>query len=382
MLTEESACSLLGLSCPSNAEKARKAYRKLAKTHHPDTGGDEERFKELSAAHQFLIELYTGAGKRSSADPPEWEAKRNQAQQKAAWDAWRTRARQARQEQEQEQEQQRQRKTQQSQQSQQSQESQQSQKTSSQSEHAHSHDARSSSESVEIVDVEIIPSVQERIVAWGDQVAQRLAGGLSKLYRRTARAHFEAGRDKSLKLNIDLETLLHGKQQRIRVRRLVPCPTCQIGAAITDDQPAAQHAIACPMCLGVARIKIAEELSVMIPPGADDGHKLRVAGKGRAGLKGQESGDLYLELIPPDLPQGFKRKGSTLLLELAVPIAILKRGGSVQAQTPRGTIAISIPAQSHSGKQLKISNQGLSVWGKSSKTSSVVGDLIVTLRAR
>ena len=97
MLTEQTACKLLGLSCPSSAEEARKAYRKLAKQHHPDAGGDEEHFKELSAAHQFLSELYEG---KTKSDPPEWEEKRAKAQQKAAWDAWRERAREGRREKE------------------------------------------------------------------------------------------------------------------------------------------------------------------------------------------------------------------------------------------------------------------------------------------
>jgi|GEM_PF-1616146 len=384
MLTEASACALLGLPCPSSAEAARKAYRKLAKTHHPDAGGDEERFKELSEAHQFLSDLYTrGEGGKASADPPEWEAERAQAQQKAAWDAWRDRARAARKEKE--------RRAQghsahaRSAQPKDSyagaQQSQAPQPEASAEQS--STDKRSAQQgSVEVVEVEVIPSVHERVTAWGDKVAKRVAGGLSKLYRRTARGHFEAGRDKTLKLNIDLEALLNGKQQRIRVKRLTPCPTCQVGSALTDDRPAAEHAIGCVTCLGEARVQTAEELSVKIPPGADDGHKLRVAGKGRSGLKGQTSGDLYLELIPPDLPQGFKRKGATLLLELGVPQAILRRGGSVQAQTPRGTISIPIPAHSGSGKQLKISNQGLNVWGKASQGKATIGDLIVTLRAR
>ena len=385
MLTEASACALLGLSCPSSAEEARKAYRKLAKTHHPDAGGDEERFKELSAAHQFLSDLYTkGEGGKASADPPEWEAERAQAQQKAAWDAWRDRARAARKEKE----------RQGSSRHQKSERNAQTEDTYAGAQHRQSARPETSSEQsaqdqrsaqqgpVEVVEVEVIPSIQERVTAWGDQVAKKVAGGLSKLYRRTARGHFEAGRDKSLKLNIDLETLLNGKQQRIRVKRLTPCPTCQVGSALTDHRPAAEHAMGCVMCLGEARVKTAEELSVKIPPGADDGHKLRVAGKGRSGLKGQASGDLYLELIPPDLPTGFKRKGATLLLELGVPQAILRRGGSVQAQTPRGTISIPIPAHSSNGKQLKISNQGLNVWGKSSQGKATIGDLIVTLRAR
>jgi DnaJ-class molecular chaperone len=232
-----------------------------------------------------------------------------------------------------------------------------------------------------VVEVEVIPSLQERVAAWGDQAAKRIAGGLSKLYRRTARAHFEAGRDKSLKLNIDLDTLFFGRQQRIRVKRLIACPSCQVGEALSDKKSASEHALGCERCLGEARVSSAEELSVMIPPGADDGHKLRVAGKGREGLKGQASGDLYLELIPPDLPKGFKRRGAQLLLELGVPAATLRRGGLVQAQTPRGTLSIPIPPESHSGKQLKISQQGLNIWGKSAQGSKL-GDLIVTLRAR
>ncbi|MBM4292848.1 MAG: J domain-containing protein, partial [Deltaproteobacteria bacterium] len=56
-LTERAACAALGLRPPCSLEEARKAYRALARQHHPDMGGDEERFKEINAAFSLIEEL-------------------------------------------------------------------------------------------------------------------------------------------------------------------------------------------------------------------------------------------------------------------------------------------------------------------------------------
>jgi curved DNA-binding protein CbpA len=54
-LTEYGACQILGLGAPTTLADARKSYRALARELHPDVGGDEERFKQVAEAYQFLV---------------------------------------------------------------------------------------------------------------------------------------------------------------------------------------------------------------------------------------------------------------------------------------------------------------------------------------
>jgi len=121
-----------------------------------------------------------------------------------------------------------------------------------------------------------------------------------------------------------------------------------------------------------------EELTVWVPPGADEGRKLRLGGRGRAGLNGHPDGDLYILLTPPELPKGFRRRGEHLDLELGVPAEVLRAGGVVSAQTPHGPIHITVPPGSTSGRQLRAAGQGLARWGRPDER----GDLLITLRAR
>ena len=65
-LNERQACQLLGLAAPTTLEAARKAYRKLARQHHPDHGGDEERFKQISVAYNYLVEFYDSSSSGSA----------------------------------------------------------------------------------------------------------------------------------------------------------------------------------------------------------------------------------------------------------------------------------------------------------------------------
>ena len=375
-LTETIACQHLGLEAPSNAEEARKAYRSLARKLHPDIGGDEERFKQVSAAYQFLSELYESNPNRDR--PQNTESSKDHQE---AWRAWRAktsgsgprRAYGTRQDQRPG--------------AQVNPETQDSYVPPSENRD----DAQASpSQSVdaEILSAYVVPNFRDKLEGWsrvlGDRItelSQNTSQKVSKWYRESAKGIFERGKDETLKLEIDMNTLLYGRQQRIAVNRKTPCPQCQMeeGVLITRaDQPAIARAEGCNICRGEARISTREELSVYIPPGADQGHKLKVPLKGRSGLNGADDGDLYLSLSPPALSVGYSRKGSNLNLDLAIPALVMKRGGPVTLAGPRGPLTLKIPQNSRSGRKLAIAQQGLAVWGKQGE----VGTLIVTLRLK
>ncbi len=116
-----------------------------------------------------------------------------------------------------------------------------------------------------------------------------------------------------------------------------------------------------------------QRLRVNIKPGAYDGQKLRIPGKGRPGPGGQR-GDLYLILrIAPDYR--FQREGDNLLLNRKVDLITAVLGGKITVPTMEKDIQIKVPAGAQPGQQLRIRGKGMS----SSRHPDQKGDLIVRL---
>ena len=385
---ETTACVELGLSAPSSMEEVRKAYKNLARKLHPDVGGDEERFKRVSIAYQFLVDLYDKSPQAQAASFNQTRSQSTHDHQQA-WQAWR--------QQNQSHYQPSQQDTYQSSTSRSAKSAYQSHaskntRTSSQaSSQASSHQTASQAhEQAQHVDVVVIHNWKDQAQKIGKkaldnlgQYSRDLGDKITTWYKNKASTLYEKGKDEKLKLSIDQSTLLHGKTQRIAIYRLVACPHCQ--SQKDNKQSKGQAAIPpllraqdCTICKGEARVSQREELSIYIPPGADQGHKLKVSGKGRASLNQSADGDLYLLLQPPSLPKGFKRKGADLYLQLGIPQLKLNQGGSVSFDSPHGALNIKVPAQFQSGKVLKVSKKGLPHWGAEEQW----GDLWITIYAQ
>lgn len=118
-----------------------------------------------------------------------------------------------------------------------------------------------------------------------------------------------------------------------------------------------------------------ERLSVTIPAGVSDGAKIRLRGKGQPSPMGGEPGDLMLKLHVLSHPN-FRRNGQNLMLELPVTLAEAALGAKVDVPTPAGTISLTIPKGSSSGKRLRVKGQGVK-----NKDGSQ-GDLLVDLTIR
>jgi DnaJ-class molecular chaperone len=97
-------------------------------------------------------------------------------------------------------------------------------------------------------------------------------------------------------------------------------------------------------------------LDVNIPKGAVEGQVLRLKGQGSPGRAGP--GDALIELVVRPHPV-FKREGQTLTMDLPVSLPDAVLGGKVQAPTPEGPVALSIPAGSNSGAVLRLKKRGL-----------------------
>jgi curved DNA-binding protein len=101
-----------------------------------------------------------------------------------------------------------------------------------------------------------------------------------------------------------------------------------------------------------------ETLSVKIPVGIPDGGKIRLRGQGGQSTMGGEPGDLLITVHVAPHPY-FTRHGNDLIVRLPVTLAEAALGGKVDVPTPKGTIALTIPAGTSSGKKLRVKGHGV-----------------------
>jgi DnaJ-class molecular chaperone len=114
-------------------------------------------------------------------------------------------------------------------------------------------------------------------------------------------------------------------------------------------------------------------LDVVIPHGARDGQTLRLAGKGEPGHNGGEPGDALIEITVRPHPV-FERDGDDIRMKLPISLTEAVLGGNVTAPTPTGSVSVTIPKGSNTGRTLRLRGKG--VRGRHGKH----GDQYVTLQ--
>ena len=146
------------------------------------------------------------------------------------------------------------------------------------------------------------------------------------------------------------------------------CPRCHGNGTIIDE--------GCPACGGSGVQHATKRYAVKIPAGVKDGSKIRIKGKGEAGLRGGPSGDLFVRVHvePDDL---FERRGDDVLLEVPVTISEAALGTSVRIPTPGGGhVALKVPAGTQDGRTLRVRSKG------APRLKGGQGDLHVKVRVR
>jgi molecular chaperone DnaJ len=142
------------------------------------------------------------------------------------------------------------------------------------------------------------------------------------------------------------------------------CPNCH-GCGEVIDNP-------CDACGGAGRVTRERTLSVNVPPGVEDGTRIRLAGEGEAGLRGGPTGDLYifLSLKPHAF---FQRDGADLFCRVPISMVTAALGGEVAVPTIDGSDAkVKVPEGTQSGKQFRLRAKGMPVL-----RSRDVGDLYI-----
>ena len=147
-----------------------------------------------------------------------------------------------------------------------------------------------------------------------------------------------------------------------------PCSRCG-GEGRIIEKP-------CPICGGVGRVRRTRQVKVRIPPGARDGMKVRVPGRGSAGKKGGPAGDLYVVTRVEEHPV-FRWRGDDFVVE--VPVSFVEAALGAQIEVPRpggGTVRLRLPAGTQDGKQFKVRGAGAP---KARAKDGERGDLIVRI---
>jgi curved DNA-binding protein len=101
-----------------------------------------------------------------------------------------------------------------------------------------------------------------------------------------------------------------------------------------------------------------DEVTVRIPPGAADGDKVRLRGKGAPGAMGGPPGDLVLLIHVAPHPH-FKREGLDLYLDLPITVGEAYRGAKARVPTPDGDVSLSVPKHAQSGQTVRLKGKGV-----------------------
>ncbi len=145
-----------------------------------------------------------------------------------------------------------------------------------------------------------------------------------------------------------------------------PCPRCR-GNGTVIEQP-------CPKCHGSGRERRIRTYTVKVKPGVKDGTKIRLKGKGEVGAGGGPAGDLIVVTRVARSPL-YERRGDDLVVQVAVSFPTAALGGKVEVPTPEGTVSLKIPAGSEDGKLLRIKGRGAPKLSGSGK-----GDVLARVR--
>lgn len=202
----------------------------------------------------------------------------------------------------------------------------------------------------------------------------------------------QRGADLRYNMEISLEDAYGGRKAEIQVPTLSACESCHGSGAEDGSEPAqcgACHgagrirasqgfftvertcpqcngqgqviADPCRACGGQGRVRRERTLQVNIPPGVDDGTRIRLSGEGEAGVRGAPPGDLYIFLsVKPH--QLFERDGTDIYCRATIPMTTAALGGQIECPTVDGSRArITIPMGAQSGRRFRLRGKGMSI---------------------
>jgi molecular chaperone DnaJ len=204
----------------------------------------------------------------------------------------------------------------------------------------------------------------------------------------------ERGRDLETTVSLSFDQAVEGAQVPVSVATHAACPTCRGTGARPGTSP-----IVCPVCQGrgvesqgqglfsitrpcarcggagtvieepcgtcggQGRLREVKKYRVNIPPGVKEGSRIRLPGKGEAGLRGGPPGDLYVICHVSESPV-FQPKGDHLEVEVPITVAEAIRGADVEVPTLHGTKKLRVPPGTKHGTVQRLRGEGPPILGK------------------
>ena len=156
------------------------------------------------------------------------------------------------------------------------------------------------------------------------------------------------------------------EQKGGRMKFKTVCPKCH---------GSGKNVSTCGVCGGEGAVNRTEPLEVRIKAGTRDGQRIRLAGKGNAGVHGGPAGDLYVIIRAGDHPI-FRRDGDDIYLSVPVSATEAALGAKVEVPTIDGRALLKIPPGTQSGQKLRLREKG----APSAAKEGVRGDEIVEIR--
>jgi len=224
----------------------------------------------------------------------------------------------------------------------------------------------------------------------GDNIFDDLFEGFGGNRGRRQRNSDFRGSDLRYDVSISLEEAYHGKKQEVSFSSSEKCKRCDGYGAEPGSKPIScatcgghgqvrssqgfftiqqtcpecngsgeKISSPCKECVGMGKKQSRKKISTNIPKGVDDGTKIRLSGKGEAGIKGGGNGDLYI-FVTVEPHNIFKRSEENLFFEFPISLADATLGANVEVPTIDGGKAkVKIPQGTQYGKQFRLKGKGM-----------------------
>jgi len=331
---------VLGVSDSASAEDVKKAYRKLAKKHHPDANPDDpqsaDRFKEVGEAYSVLSDEQ----KRKQYDAMRKNPFANFGFSRGAPGGAT----------------------------------------------AGAGSAAGSQQGFHFEDLGDLGGLGDIFSSIFDRGGKR---------RRAGGTRPQRGRDVEYLVEIPFETAARGGKVTITVpmiddcptcsgtgaapgARLQPCPECKGAGTVTFGQGGFAVSRPCPACLGrgqvptqrcsqcsgTGQVREDRQIALMVPAGVDTGSRLKLSGQGEKAAGGAPPGDLLVSFkVQPH--HFFKREGLDIHCTVPVNLAQALLGSRIRVKTVDGKkVALRIPAGTQTGTRFRITGQGVEKGGR------------------
>ena len=234
-----------------------------------------------------------------------------------------------------------------------------------------------------------------------------LLGGLGGVFgggRRQRATGPRRGADVEAELHLAFEDAVRGVTTAVNVRGEGRCPTCSGSGAAPGstpvvcprcggkgflDEPQGLFSLSrvcpecagrgtkiekpCPTCKGSGVTVQTREVKVRIPPGVEDGQRIRVKGRGEAGRANGPPGDLFVT-VHVGSHRLFGRRGRNLTLTVPVTYPEAALGTTITVPTLDGQVSLRVPPGTTPGKTFRVKGRGVPGHGRSG-----VGDLLVSV---